>query len=238
MMDSHGSTPLENTGLTVFLANLDALPLPSASLTQFLTPGELQRASRLAGDDLRRRWTMSRGLLRSLLGLLLQRDPGQIALERTPEGKPFLPGGPAFNLSHSGPYLLVAITFRGDVGVDIEQHRPREDLDALVTRYFAPQEAAEIGMLPVSERSRAFLRTWVRKEAFLKGIGLGLQLPLSGFVVSVSREDGNVLRWVSDPGIREGGWQVASVPAPQDAEAAVAWNDREVVPILRPWPVS
>jgi 4'-phosphopantetheinyl transferase len=88
-----------------------------------------------------------------------------IRIERTAKGKPFLvDSGWRFNVSHSGSWQLIALS-RNEVGVDIECARPVKFRQAIVERYFPNQYICD---------DEAFLRAWVRREALLKGIGVGL----------------------------------------------------------------
>jgi len=60
-------------------------------------------------------------------------------------GKPTVPGGPSFNIGHSGNEILVAFADRGRVGVDVEAVRPLDDLHGLARASFVP---AEVEVLP------------------------------------------------------------------------------------------
>jgi 4'-phosphopantetheinyl transferase len=99
-----------------------------------------------------RRWLAARWALRRVLAGYLQQPAAAIALEVGEHGKPHLPGGGLeFNLSHSEGLALVAVTGDRPVGVDLELVRPRRPL--------------------------AFYEDWVRQEARLKCIGVGLGTP-------------------------------------------------------------
>ena len=79
-----------------------------------------------------------------------------------------------FNLAHSEDLAVLAITRTSPVGVDVERIRTLPDADHLVSRFFAPAEAATFRTVPKSERSAAFFNLWTRKEAWLKATGKGI----------------------------------------------------------------
>ncbi len=105
-----------------------------------LSPGERARAQRIVREPARTRWIAARGFLRALLASYLDARPQELALAVAAGGKPYLahPGAPHFNLSHSGPLALVAISGTLAVGVDVElvteRRRAREQLGAWVVR--------------------------------------------------------------------------------------------------------
>ncbi len=83
-----------------------------------------------------------------------------------------------FNLSHSHGRMLVGITSRRDVGVDLEQIRAKTDILKLAERFYAPAEFNAIALQDASSQRESFYRHWVAKEAFLKCKGVGLKFPL------------------------------------------------------------
>jgi 4'-phosphopantetheinyl transferase len=79
-----------------------------------------------------------------------------------------------FNLSHSGPVALYALSAAGPVGVDVEvgpRARPSLDELALARRAFGAAETARLERLQGTARARGFLRAWTRHEAALKCVG-------------------------------------------------------------------
>ncbi|MEX1118891.1 MAG: 4'-phosphopantetheinyl transferase superfamily protein [Terrimicrobiaceae bacterium] len=96
-----------------------------------------------------------------------------LKLRRAPFGKPYLEGGPHFNLSHSAGATAVAIS-HDEVGIDIEHPERRTSALELAKKYFTPSENAFLSKLPDSQMSRAFLRHWVSKEAITKLVGVGI----------------------------------------------------------------
>ena len=95
-------------------------------------------------------------------------------LDRAPKGKPFFHSIPQcrFNLSHSGPYALCALS-DGEVGADVEVIRPR--------RSFLPQKALSgtefAWFRDRGSRWEDFYTLWTLKEARVKYTGTGLTLP-------------------------------------------------------------
>ena len=143
-------------------------------LAASLAEAEQQRFSayRLAAD--RERFLLGRGGLRRILGLWLGLAPEAVHLETGPHGKPHCPGGPAFNLSHSGELILLAVHASRPVGVDVERLRPALDWRAIAGRMLPERERRALEALPEAERPEAFLAAWCRLEARLKACGDGL----------------------------------------------------------------
>ena len=108
--------------------------------------------------------------LRSMgAGLLLRRYVGEGPFARGEFGKPYLPGGIPFSLSHGGDLAVLAVGEEGtELGVDTESlERPWRE--AVAKRLFTPEE--QLWFQGSSER---FFRLWTRKEAVLKCRGSGL----------------------------------------------------------------
>lgn len=85
-------------------------------------------------------------------------------------GKPLFedPSLPAFNLSHTDG-LSAAVLGEdggGEVGIDVQLHKPMRSTDAIVSRFFSSKEQA---LWARSDRSDdAFFRLWTQKEALAK----------------------------------------------------------------------
>ena len=112
------------------------------------------------------------------LRLVLARHSGraiaQQAFGRLAGGKPTLPGGPHFSLSHTNGRALIAISEQHAVGVDIEARRC---LRMTEMRRSAIERAAELiagaPLPPIAGNDRA-LQAWVRLEALAKATGEGI----------------------------------------------------------------
>ena len=95
----------------------------------------------------------------------LSRD---VAVERLPAGKPVLCGrdGVCFSLSHSGRWVLCAVSDR-QVGADVQEIRP---VRMSIARRFHPAEQAWLESVPGETRDAALFRLWARKEAWVKAV--------------------------------------------------------------------
>ena len=136
-----------------------------------LSPGRREKALRLHRSSPR--------LLSIGAGLLIARFfPGREPLI-APGGKPYIPGGPEFSLSHSGALAVIALA-DVPVGTDAERDRPTG-------------EALRLRVLTEGERADGFrdpLFFWTRKEAALKCLGTGLDRDLASLDV---RSDSAIL---------------------------------------------
>jgi 4'-phosphopantetheinyl transferase len=93
----------------------------------------------------------------------------------TAHGRPELPGYPLqVSVSHAGNRVMVAVSARGPVGVDVEAPRVRALSRALLRRALTPGEEAYLRSLPENRQAPEFLRAWTAKEAILKATGQGL----------------------------------------------------------------
>jgi 4'-phosphopantetheinyl transferase len=66
--------------------------------------------------------------------------------------------------------------FCGDraVGVDIEQIRPIDNMEAIAGRFFAEPESAALCRAEIPLKRALFFRLWTMKEAWIKAAGEGL----------------------------------------------------------------
>ena len=93
-------------------------------------------------------------------------------------GKPFFENGPYFNISHSGKYIVMAVSDK-EVGVDIEEN-VEKNMSSLI-RIFNDAEAKMI------KEHADFYYLWCAKESLVKCIGSSIShvkeipsLPLNG----------------------------------------------------------
>jgi 4'-phosphopantetheinyl transferase len=187
-------TELGPSEIRVWLVDLDARL--SAADVELAEPGpeldvlaedERARAARFVCARDRRRFACCRVALRMILGGLLRASPRSVRLRAGGQGKPELdweasgldPPASAsatlrFNVSHSSELALIAACRGRELGVDIERVRTIHEAERIVASYFSPAEQAEFGTFAADAKVLAFFRGWTRKEAILKGLGIGL----------------------------------------------------------------
>ena len=163
---------LKTSEAHVWSADLDAPSLQKFSVV--LSREEEERAMRFVDPLFCRRYRSGRTLLRLILSRYLSEEPENIPFSLGPFGKPFIAGASLhFNVSHSGAAFVVAVS-RHEVGIDIEKLFDRVDVATIAEAYFTPEESNELREFPQKERLRKFFELWTRKEALLKGLGLGI----------------------------------------------------------------
>ncbi|MES2787283.1 MAG: 4'-phosphopantetheinyl transferase superfamily protein [Pseudomonadota bacterium] len=167
-----------------------------------IASGELDRAYDLLASDEkaraacfafavhRRRFVAARAALREVLGVQLDLDARDLVFRYTPEGKPELADHPGlqFSVSHSADLCLIAVARGVRVGIDIEAMAGNQAQMQEVIRSFHPVEREALNSIDPALRKRAFYRCWVRKEAFLKALGVGLGGGLKRFHVSLGHQ--------------------------------------------------
>lgn len=196
----------------VWRASLDQDDATIAALVPLLAGDECERADAFRFPRDRRRYVAGRGIVRIVLGAALGVPPEAVALRYGEFAKPLLDGaGPWFNLAHSGPVALLAVSRDVEIGIDVELARPPADRDAIAERFFSPAEVQDLRRLAAVDRDAAFLRCWTRKEAFVKARGDGLQLALDAFDVSLSPGSPCELRRVAWSPSEAGEWQIADI---------------------------
>lgn len=166
-------------------------------LEHLLDATERNRLGRLSTIADRRRFTSAAALLRVTVADHLDIEPHSIRIDRTcadcgrPHGRPrVLRTGHDVHVSvsHSGGFVGVALTEIAPVGIDVEA--VTADLDDLVDVACHPDERSAI------VTSRDFTTVWVRKEAVLKAMGVGLRRDPATVVVTGPDEPA-ALRFVS-----------------------------------------
>jgi 4'-phosphopantetheinyl transferase len=201
----------------------------AAKFERVLVPGEIDRAARFRFAHHRQLFVVTRGALRCLLGRYLCVHPTSIGFSYGSRGKPALAraAGIEFNTAHSGILAAFAFTIGCSVGVDLEQIRPLSDLQQIASRYFCPEEAAEIIAIPASERKRAFFCCWTRKEAYLKSIGDGLSAPLDGFRITLRPDEAPHFVHIAYDTDAAKAWTLHDLRLAPDYAAALAYRDQQ-----------
>jgi 4'-phosphopantetheinyl transferase len=174
-------------GIQIWIASVDCISQEEIDhLLASLDASERQSAVQFHFDQDRRRYIVAHGLLRLVLAETLGCSPETLVLEKSTHGKPELRQSEheerhlMFNFSHAVGWALIAIGWDRQLGVDLEtaESLPDDDqsLFKLAARVLSGRELELWRAIPNPVKRRAaFLRTWTRKEAYVKATGEGLR---------------------------------------------------------------
>jgi 4'-phosphopantetheinyl transferase len=174
-------TEMEDQGIHVWGFSLDGSLSFVEQCRSWLSEEERERAARFIRREDHFRFVLAHGGLRAVLARYAGLHPSTLTFQPDATGKPALLNGYVsrhplrFNLSHSHGRMLMAISNRQDVGVDLEQIRDKVEAAKLAERFYAPTERERVLSLSGPGQTQRFYRYWVAKEAVLKGQAVGLR---------------------------------------------------------------
>jgi 4'-phosphopantetheinyl transferase len=209
-MNSDGPFDLRNCSVLaddevrIWRIGLDLAKSDLTKLRQLLSPEEQATADQFHFEVDQRRRIIGRGSMRLLLGTILNLPANELQFEYDPFGKPHLAPGQRrdlhFNISHSGGWILLAITKGRAIGIDLEMVRTDLDVEGIATRFFSRREYDVWAPLAGQARYDAFFTCWTRKEAYMKANGAGLTMQSDRFDVSfLPGEEPRLLETRPDP---------------------------------------
>ncbi|MBA4494044.1 4'-phosphopantetheinyl transferase family protein [Paenactinomyces guangxiensis] len=190
-------------------------PLSEAvpSLRQLMSTKELERLKSFRKEEDRKRALISYGLLRLILAQVLKKDPREIMISRTcphcgkehgrPQLKEECPESIEISVSHSGQWVVIALSLSVPIGIDVEEMRTGLAVDQLASQILSPLEEQEFTLLTEDEKLEAFYVYWTRKEAILKAFGLGFSISPKQLSVSGWRQPPRLISWEADPSMTE-----------------------------------
>ena len=150
------------TGVTIrvklFFADISDISLEYAHL---LDVARRERAERYRLVDDKKRCILA--------GLLTRHFLSNAEILKNEYGKPFLSDGRFFNISHSGNYVLFALS-DCEIGCDIEQFHY---VNAVRTGRTVFSDDEMKLLLSGADRLGAFFNLWTKKESLLKCMGEG-----------------------------------------------------------------
>lgn len=184
----HALLPLQAGAIDLWVAPV--WQMPDAELSQqfntVLNDEERQRHAKFVFEKDRRRFLVTRALVRQVLSCYLPVRPADWRFAATAFGRPFItnehPDVAAlnFNLSHSDQLVVLGLMLGGQIGVDVEDLHRSVPLE-IADRFFSPDEIRQLHALAPGARPARFLDVWTLKESYIKARGKGLSLPLEQF---------------------------------------------------------
>lgn len=135
----------------------------------------------------------------------------EIAYQYNEQGKPELDlsrvttkvEGPFyFNMSHSGEYVVLAVSDH-PIGIDVE-YKTR-NYEKVGKRCFHEKEWEQIINAPEELREQLFLKYWTMKEAYVKLLGEGMRISFSSFYINRGE---SIMSYVKDADIHLATWKL------------------------------
>lgn len=185
-----------------------------------LSADELGRAERFVFEHHRRRHVVTHALVRTVLSRYASASPAEWRFTTNPYGRPEIGNhgdgerALSFNVSHSGDLILLGVTLRNAIGVDLEEIRADRASLEIAERFFAREEVVALKTHAPSLQAERFFDYWTLKESYIKARGMGLSIALDSFgfelpdngivlTLAASSED-DVRKWCF--------WQLRPVP--------------------------
>ena len=135
----------------------------------------------------RLRYLITRALVRTVMSRYVPIDPRDWVFSTNAYGCPEIANAQgreaflSFNISHTESLIVLGVTTRRALGVDVENFRAREVSIEIADRYFAPAEVAALNNVPPQQQQYRFFEYWTFKESYIKARRMGLSLPLDKF---------------------------------------------------------
>ncbi|MFT2019045.1 4'-phosphopantetheinyl transferase family protein [Streptomyces sp. 796.1] len=176
----------------------------------------------LAHPDLRVQHAASRMLLKHAARVVCHDGRGSSELGYGPTGRPYLRGCDEIDisLSHADGLMVVGLTTRGLIGVDVERADRQVYGKGLGRHICTPYELVTLSHLPERERNGSLIRLWTLKEAYSKAIGQAMKFRFTEFgfapdggPVRVQRPDGSLGdsdEWAFSSVVLDSGYRVSA----------------------------
>src|SRR5215471_13284888 len=156
--------PLTSSEIHIWLAAYDAI-MPERLLSAYrelLTAEEKEQESRFYFARDRRRYLVTRALVRTVLSRYAYIHPREWVFSTNPYGRPEIvnakarDAGLSFNISHTHSLIILGVTRGRALGVDVENFGAREVSIEIADRFFSPQEVAALTAAPAQQQQYRF----------------------------------------------------------------------------------
>jgi len=169
---------LSTKNFEVKYIDLNELDSMADSLPDVLSDDEKQRVKTIKNTQKKRQYHLSRIVLRLLLSTYLHIDPENIVFDYSKSGKPKVLDSFGkelfFNVSHSRNISIFAFSLEHELGIDLEYIDTVKSNDLIIKKFFSTSEQEFLFSLGGDKRTELFFKSWVVKESYLKGIGIGV----------------------------------------------------------------
>ncbi len=228
--------------------SLPLAPNPESSFyySQILSNEEMKYGASCLTDR-KREFLVSRCALRILLSDYFPFiSPQEWRFAENDFGKPSV-SGPIeifplqFNLSHSLDRAVIAFSSAQLLGIDIEQFKGKNSLQAIAAAHFSHLEyeifEQAMSRSSLSDANFLFFEYWTLKEALIKAIGKGLSIPLDQFsmiIPSIQDQESGIeikVKFENSLAPEAGFWKFSLIGSETHYRIAVAIRNDEDFPI-------
>ena len=217
-----------------------------AEYGRLLSPDERDQWPRFVFPSDRRRYVVTRALVRTVLSRYADVAPAAWTFDADRFGRPRITNDHAaardiaFNITHTNSLIALAVTGGPAIGIDTERVRAFDTLFELAEQSLTPEEVAALRSCPADLQPRRFLEYWTLKESYLKARSVGLSVPLEHVAFRFD-PSGRISMWIdpaADCGTEWRLWQftvardyVVAVCAERAGPDVPALVVRKVVPL-------
>lgn len=182
---------------TVLAAPLPVLFAAGADMALLSREEQAKAASFRQFAD-QRRSIAAHWLKRQALARMTGQPAASLRFSSDAQGKPHLaaPLAPAFNISHAGDWVALALGRQAALGMDVEEARSDTIWAEVMPAIRAPEDA------PVTS-----LQLWTAKEAVLKQLGWGFLADPHEITIAMRHAGGFIAQ--TSLGARRGAWRAA-----------------------------
>ncbi len=210
------------------LCDLSAWRPWSGDARILIDAAERARVDRLRDVADREERALTYALHRLLLGVWLGKAPEEVPIGRDDQGRPRLLGtgvGISTSLSHPRGFAAFAVSGEGSVGIDLEPVAHAASMDEIAALSTHADERIALDRLDERERAKALLAIWVRKEAYLKAEGVGLQRPPGTFAapLGVALPSAEVAVGLELRALEAGAGHEAALALPVGSDVQLGW---------------
>ncbi|MFG2822916.1 4'-phosphopantetheinyl transferase family protein [Kitasatospora sp. NPDC048365] len=200
-------------------------PQDAAALRELLGR-DWDRYRAAAGRPTGERFLATRSLLKYLAATAVGADPRDLELGYALTGRLYVRGCDQIdlNLSHTGDLMLVGLTSRGTIGVDVELLDRRLYGGGGEARMCTPAETRLLEATPEEHRNLRLVRQWTLKEAYTKALGQGLYFPFTEFGFQVDENPPRLRRADGSPADSDS-WSFRSLRVGERHLAGLALRD-------------
>ncbi|MET0498366.1 MAG: 4'-phosphopantetheinyl transferase superfamily protein [Steroidobacteraceae bacterium] len=155
-----------------------------------MNAAERKQEVRFHFENDRRRYLLTRALVRTVLSRYAGVAPGDWTFATNEYGRPEISNVEAlgaelsFNISHTRSLIVLGVTRGRALGVDVENIATRSAPIDVADRYFASDEVAALAAAGADQQHYRFFEYWTFKESYIKARGMGLSIPLDKFSFS------------------------------------------------------